>query len=299
MQDSRRNFIAKLLAGLGACGLGLGGIARAAVPTGESVWCEGQDPYANTVATINKLGGMKRFVKKGQTVCLVPNIGWARTMEQAADTHPEVVRALIDMCDKAGAKSITVFCNPCNDMRVCLDKSGIGKVIEDSPARFEFINKRGWRKREAVAGCQFLTATSVYRLIDDCDVIINAPVAKHHGSSKLTMCCKNLMGVIEDRGKLHQKLHTSIADLTMMVPHDLCVLDASRILLRNGPSGGNLKDVEWKNTLIAGTHPLEVDVLGCSLFKLEPTSIGYIKFLGERNFGHVDPAKLSVKYIKA
>jgi uncharacterized protein (DUF362 family) len=299
MQDNRRDFITKLLAGLGACGLGLSGIARAAVPTGESVWCEGKDPYANTVAALNKLGGMKRFVKKGQTVCLVPNIGWARTMGQCGNTHPEVVRALIDMCDKAGAKSTTVFCNPCNDMRVCLDKSGIGKVIDNSPARFEFINSKGWRQRKAVRGCTHLKSTEVYRLIDDCDVVINAPVAKHHGGAQLTMCCKNLMGVIQDRGTLHQKLHTGIADLTMMVPHDLCVLDASRILLRGGPSSGDLNNVEWKDTLIAGTNPLEVDVLGTTLFNMKPTDIGYIKILGERGYGHVDPAKLSVSYIKA
>ncbi len=77
----------------------------------------------------------------------------------------------------------------------------------------------------------------------DCDVFINVPIAKHHGGSQLTMCCKNLMGAVKDRGYLHQSLHEGIADLAMMIPGHLCVLDATRILLRNGPSNGNLKDV--------------------------------------------------------
>jgi uncharacterized protein (DUF362 family) len=318
MADSRRGFLTKLLLGLGGLGIGLSGagrsllatlgvsagtagVARAqepALPRGESVWAEGADPYATTVAAVKELGGIKRFVKPGQNVLILPNIGWARTMEQGACTHPEVVRALIDLCDQAEAKTINLFCNPCNDIRVCLDKSGIGAVIDASRARFEFINKKGWRKREAVPGCKHLTATNVYRLVDDCDVMINAPVAKHHGSSRLTMCCKNLMGAILDRRTVHQKLNTSIADLTMMIPHQLCVLDASRILLRHGPTGGNLDDVAWKNTIIAGTHPVEVDALGTTLFGMQPAEIDHLKILHERGVGQIDPAKLTVKRIK-
>lgn len=312
MAESRRDFIAKMLVGLGGIGLGMGyagsrllnslGVStsdHAWAAVGESVWCEGKDPYKATVAAVNKLGGMARFVKKNQRVALLPNVGWARTMEQGACTHPRVVRALIDEADKAGAKSITVFCNPCNDIRLCLDKSGIGETVDKSAGRFEVINNKGWRARKAVKGCSFMKTADVYRLVDDCDVLINAPVAKHHGGSQLTMCCKNLMGLVKDRGVMHQKLHEAIADLTMMVPHKLCVLDASRILLRGGPTGGNLKDVEWKNTIIAGTHAAEVDVLGCGLFGKQPADIGYLRMLGERGFVNLDPAKLSLEHIKA
>lgn len=303
MNQTRRGFITQLL--LGLSGLGLGRFlppdrALAKEPTtGESVWCEGQDPYAATVAAVNKLGGMARFVKKGQRVALLPNAGWARTMEQGACTHPQVVKALVDEAHEAGAKSITVFCNPCNDIRLCLDRSGIGSVVDDSPARFEVINARGWRKRNAVEGCTFLRSAEVYRLVEDCDVLINAPVAKHHGSSRLTMCCKNLMGLVKDRNVMHQKLDTAIADLTMMVPHALCVLDASRILLRNGPSGGDPQDVKWTNTIVAGTRPAEVDVLATSLFEIPPAEITHLRLLDERGVVTLDSSKLNVQYIKA
>lgn len=303
MNQSRRGFIAQLLLGLG--GLGLGQFLppdrplAKEPPAGESVWCEGKDPYAATVAAVKKLGGMARFVKKRQRVALLPNVGWARTMEQGACTHPLVVKALIDMIHDCGAKSISVFCNPCNDIRLCLDRSGIGATVDASPARFEVINARGWRKREAVAGCTFLRSAEIYRLVEDCDVLISAPVAKHHGSSTLTMCCKNLMGLVKDRNIMHQKLQIAIADLAMMVRTDLCVLDASRILLRNGPTGGDLKDVKWTNTIVAGTHPGEVDVLGTSLFGLKPADVEHLRVLGERGFMQTDPAKLKVQYIKA
>ena len=312
MADTRREFLTKLAVGAGGIGLGLSaqggiwsqlagddGIAHAAPPKGESVWAEGKDPYKTTVAAIKKLGGMDRFVKQGQRVALLPNVGWNRTPEQAACTHPEVLRAVIDLVAAEDAKSITVFCNPCNPIRACLENSGIGAMVDKSPARFEVINSQGWRLRKAVKGCTFMKEAQVYRLVDDCDVLINVPVAKHHGGAQLTMCCKNRMGLVKDRGVMHQKLHAAIADLTMMVPHALCVLDASRILTAHGPSGGNLKDVKKTDTVVAGTHPAEVDVLGCGLFGNKPGDIGYLRMLGERNFVNLDPAKLDVDYIKA
>src|SRR3989337_573572 len=73
------------------------------------------DPYRAAKAAVEALGGMSRFVKKGQKVCILPNLGWARTPEQGACTNPRVLRAVVHMCEVAGAKSIDVYCNPCND----------------------------------------------------------------------------------------------------------------------------------------------------------------------------------------
>ena len=307
MRDNRRGFLGKLIAGAAGVGLGvteagrrlapgipLSDPAQAAPGSDNLVWITDKDPYKATVKAIERLGGMGRFVKKGQRVALLPNVGWAQTVELCGNTHPEVVRAVIDECDKAGAKSMTVFCNPCNDMRVCLEQSGIGPMVEKSPAKFEFLNKNGWRKWTTPKGCSFLKSIEVYRLVEDSDVLINIPVAKHHGGAQLTMCCKNLMGLIKDRGTLHQKLHEGIADLAVSVPHALCVLDASRILLRGGPKGGDPKAVKQMDTVIAGTSPMEVDVLGTTLFNLKPADIGYLRILHERGLVEVDPAKLKV-----
>ncbi len=300
MPDNRREFLTKLLYGLGGLSLAASGVALSARPASAAVQkanlslAEGKDVYKTTLAAIDALGGMGRFVKSGQRVAVLPNIGWARTMEQAACTHPLVVKAVIDACDKAGAKSITVFCNPCNDMRVCLDKSGIGAIVEKSAGRFEYLNDKGWRKINAVKGCEHLKSAEIYRLVQDSAVLINCPVAKHHGGSTLTMCCKNLMGLVKDRGTMHQNLHTAIADLTMMVSQTLCVLDASRVLLRNGPTGGDLKDVAWKDTIIAGVNPVEVDAMACRFFSKQPSDIGYLKILAARGWGVIDTSKLQV-----
>lgn len=315
MFHDRREFLSRLLLALGglvagssACKMLRGGSRLSqlglaeeadAAQQGNLVWVEGSDPYQNTVKAVQALGGIGRFMKKGYRVTMLPNVGWARKPEFAATTNPQVVRALVDMCQQAGAKSISLFCNPCNDMRMSLDLSGIGDVIHSTIARFEYINEDGWNEHQAVKGCTHLKRADVYRLIDNCDLLINMPIAKHHGSSTLTMCCKNFMGAVRDRGAVHQSLHEAIADLTMMIPAKLHVLDATRILLRNGPSGGNLKDVETRNTIIAGTNGAEVDVLGCGLFGKAPKDIGFLKILADRGYVKLDPSKLAVQRIKA
>jgi len=316
MPDDRRRFLAKLLiaaggfvaAGAGALRWLLPGVQRPgaeanataqAADTTNLVWVEGTDPYKNTRAAVAKLGGMGRFVKEGQRVTVLPNVGWARKEVQAACTNPRVVRAVIDMCAEEGAKSITAFCNPCNDIRLCLDLSGIGATIEASAGRFEQVNKNGWRRWEAARGCTHLKEFDVYRLVEDCDVLINVPIAKHHGGSQLTMCCKNLMGAVKDRGMIHQSLDEGIADLAMTIPQQLCVLDATRILLRHGPTGGNLDDTKQTNTLIAGLNPAEVDALGTTLFGQKPAEIRHLALLAKRGFAEIDPAKLSYARVSA
>lgn len=305
---SRRDFLRQVIAALGGVGLAgaqfrglswLLGTRPADAAQTDLVWVEGRDPYANTVKALAVLGGMGRFVKPGQNVALLPNVGWARTPEQAGCTNPRVVHAVIDEAFKAGAKSITAFCNPCNDARVSLDMSGIGKEIEQTSARYEFINKKGWVRRPAVQGCTHIKQADVYRLVQNSDVLISIPIAKHHGSSVLTMCCKNLMGAVRDRGYIHQSLHEGIADLTMMIPTTLCVLDATRILVRNGPSSGNINDVVVKNTLIAGVNPLSINALGTTLFGKQPSNIAHLKILASRGFGTIDLARIKYQTAKA
>jgi len=73
---------------------------------------------------------MKAFVSRGDVVVLKPNIGWDRTPEQAANTDPEFVVAVAEMCLAAGAGSVRVFDRTCNDPRRCYVSSGIKGAVE-------------------------------------------------------------------------------------------------------------------------------------------------------------------------
>jgi uncharacterized protein (DUF362 family) len=80
------------------------------------------------------LGGIGAFVRPGQTVCLKPNIGWDAPPERGADTHPELVGRLTRLCLEAGAKSVSVFDNTCDQWQRCYENSGIEKAARDAGA---------------------------------------------------------------------------------------------------------------------------------------------------------------------
>lgn len=287
----------------------VGGLAASAiVSTSLPVWAQqhtgvvratGSDPYKITRRAVDALGGMRKFVKRGQRVVIIPNIGWQRKPEYGANTNPEVVRAIIEMCKECKPSAVSIICNPCGDPKVCLNLSGIGDVINRTGVHYIPVGSANWRNRSAVSGCTYLRQTEVYSILDNSDVIINVPICKHHGGSGMTMCMKNLMGVIKNRGAIHQNLDLAIPDLALMIPTTLCILDCTRVLISGGPSGGNLGSVLQKNTVLAGLNPAEVDMLGSTFIKENPTAIGAIAEAIRRGMAPKSLKQLKITNVRA
>ncbi|MEI8176860.1 MAG: DUF362 domain-containing protein, partial [Candidatus Omnitrophota bacterium] len=104
----------------------------------DIVVAQGSDPYRMTRKAIDAIGGMKRFVKKGDIVVVKPNIGWDRTPEQAGNTNPFVVAALVELAFEAGAKRVNVFDVTCNSPQRCYENSGIKAAAEAKGAKVYF-----------------------------------------------------------------------------------------------------------------------------------------------------------------
>ena len=244
-----------------------------------------------TEQAIEALGGMKRFVSAGDVVCVKPNIGWDRNPRQAANTNPAVVETLVRLCLDAGAKTVKVGDHTCNDARKTYANSGIAEAAQRAGAEVFHVDKN--RFREARMDGELLKTMGVYPEIVDCDLVISAPVAKHHGSTQVSLCMKNFMGVVEDRGKFHQDLPTAITDLTRFMKPRLAVLDAMRMLVRGGPTGGSLGDVERKDTIAAGTDIVALDAFGAELLGHKPGRIGTIATAHRAGLGEMDYRKLA------
>ncbi|MCM8812573.1 MAG: DUF362 domain-containing protein [Candidatus Omnitrophica bacterium] len=254
----------------------------------DLVVAKGNDPYRQTVEAVAAMGGIGRFVAKNSVVVIKPNIGWDRTPEQACNTNPQVVAALIDICRQAGAKRVNIFDRTCNDSRRCYTNSGIERIAQKHGAQIFFPND--WNVLTArfpyESGMQ---GWPIYREALECDTFINVPVAKHHGLTKLTLSMKNLMGVCGgNRGMMHVDIGPKLVDLTDFIGPDLTVIDAYRVLVRHGPQGGSLEDVEEPKTIIVGTDPVLADSYAAQLFGSRPEEIPYLKASRERKFGSVD-----------
>ncbi|MGB8658508.1 MAG: DUF362 domain-containing protein [Candidatus Zixiibacteriota bacterium] len=255
------------------------------------------DPASLARQAVELLGGMKRFVSKGDVVVVKPNIGWDRSPEQAANTNPEVVAEVVRMCLQAGAKKVKVFDRSCNNPSRCYQNSGIKKAASDAGAEVSFMVDTGFSKMKFPKG-EVLKEWPMYKPAMEADLLINVPIAKDHGSSKLTMGIKNLMGIMGgDRGQIHWNLDDNLADLANFVRPQLTILDAYRILVNNGPQGGSLKDVREKKTIIAGTQIASVDAYGTTLFSMKPTDLGYVVKSNKFGLGEIDLNKLNIKMV--
>ena len=240
-----------------------------------------------TRQAIDALGGMGRFISKGDVVWVKPNIGWYRRPEQAATSNPDVVAALVELCYQAGAKRVTVSDSPCNAAQRTFPRSGIQQAAEKAGAQSYFLDERKYKKM-AING-QLLREWELYTEAVEADKFINVPIVKHHSLCRATLGMKNLMGIIGGaRNRFHQDLDRALADLAGFIKPTLVVLDAIRVLTANGPVGGSLADVKRADTIAAGTDQVALDAFGASLLGCKPQEIGYIVEAARRGMGKID-----------
>jgi len=260
----------------------------------DLVVAEGEDAAAITAKAIEALGGMGRFVKPGGVVVIKPNIGWDRTPEQAGNTNPLVIAALVTMCLEAGAGRVNVFDVTCNDARRCYDSSGIREAAEAAGAKV-YISSDWDTVKARFAVESPMEGWPILRDAVACDTFINVPVLKHHRLTRLTVAMKNLMGVCTgSRGSIHQGIGRKLVDLTDFISPELTVVDATRVLLRNGPQGGNLADVERRDTVLASTDSVLADTYACSLLGVDPGELQNLVEAKAKGFGLSDLAKADI-----
>ncbi|MFA5272382.1 MAG: DUF362 domain-containing protein [Candidatus Omnitrophota bacterium] len=264
----------------------------------DLVAANGDDPFKTTVKAVEAMGGMGKFVKKDSVVLIKPNIGWASSPESGSCTNPQVVAALVELSFKAGAKRVNIFDIPCNNPKMSYATSGIGRAAFEKGAnvyipddwdviraKFEYDSPmEGW---------------PILRDAIECDTFINVPVLKHHGMTRLTLSMKNLMGVCAgNRASIHNEIGRKLVDLADFLNPELTVMDAFRVLIRNGPRGENENDIVEKKTILVSTDTSLVDCYACKLVGVDPSEVPYVSCAIERKFGITDIETASINYLK-
>jgi uncharacterized protein (DUF362 family) len=257
----------------------------------------GQDYYKLVAQVLEPLGGISTFVKTGENVVIKPNMAWDRTPLQAANTHPQVVKGLAELCLDAGAKKVMVFDRTCNEERRCYVNSGIQEAmttINDRRLQFYHPDSRKFIPVDITRG-KALKRLEIYKDALEADTYVNLPIAKHHSLSRLTLGLKNSMGVLGgNRGQMHHDLGQKLADLATVIRPKLTVIDATRILLRNGPQGGNIDDVKVLDTIIASADPVACDAYATTLFGLQPEEISSTVAAYKLGLGEMDLARMEI-----
>jgi uncharacterized protein (DUF362 family) len=256
-------------------------------------------------AAMAPLGGMGRFVKKGQRVVIKANIAWARTPEQACTNNPELFSALIKMCYEAGAKRVAIWDHTCDNYQFTFSRSGLKEAAQKSGADIFSGHGRNVYKQVEVPKGKKLKTAEVLRDVLEGDVFINFPIPKHHFATELTLGLKNLIGIVWDMEQLHKiDLHQCIADINTIRKPDLVVMDAIRILTTNGPKGpGKTEDI---GEVIASTDIVAPDAYAATFFKhpktgkpFKPEEIRFVKNAYELGLGEINLSKVRVKRVSA
>jgi len=305
---SRRDALLKLLrlGGLGAASAGLGIWLKArshrpearqaanvqrnfTVPPDQNlpelVVAQGEDPRELVRKALGELGGIQRFISRGDVVVIKPNVAWDRVPEQAANTNPQVVAEMARLCREAGAKKVIVTDVSCNEPRRCFQRSGIADAARAAGAQVILPEERNFKEVDLRG--DFLGPWPVLEPFLAADKMINIPIAKHHSLTGVTLGMKNWYGILGgQRNRLHQRIHESLADLADFMRPTLTLMDAYRVLLRNGPTGGSLSDVALKKTLIAGTDPVALDAYAAKAYwDLDYHTLRYLKLAQDRGLG--------------
>ena len=242
------------------------------------------------------VGGIEKFVSKGDVVVIKPNISWARAPRFAATTNPEVLEAIVELCQGAGAKKVRIADNTIHSARRCFAVTGAGMVAKKTGA--DLIYPRSSLMRDMKIRGHRLDVWPVFVPVKEADKVINLPVAKVHVSSQLTLGMKNWIGAVGGRrNALHQDIHQTIVDLARFFEPAITLIDATRIMVRNGPSGGSESDVAVRNCLILSNDPVAADTRAAGLFGLRPEKIGFIRLGKKQGLGTDDPTKLDQKKV--
>lgn len=296
---SRREFLKKSALTAGIAAVGMSGInlispeTALAAPPVLGIGTKGT-PAEKLEKAVGLVGGIGKYVKKGNSVVIKPNFAWERTPEQAANTNPDLVEALIKMCQRAGASRVTVVEHTCDrDSAAVFRISGAAAAVKKAGGRLISADKQTMYRKISIPRGKVLKSDECVRDILDADVFINVPIAKVHGAATVTASMKNLMGANWDRGNWHGKdLHQCIADYSTAVKPHLIVLDAIRILTTNGPKGPG----EVKNTgeVIAGTDPVAIDAYAVKLLGKNIKDVRYIGYAQALGLGVSDLSKVKV-----
>ncbi len=238
--------------------------APRAAGANEMAIVKGPSAAENVRKAVEALGGMAAFVRPGEKVLIKPNVGWNRLPEHAANSNPEVVAEVARMVKACGAKTVWVADVPVNTADRCFERSGILKAAGEAGATVVMPGGTNWRLVQ-VGGALLQSAEVLFPFLE-ADRIINLPLVKQHGLSGATLSMKNWYGALGGhRVRLHQDIHRSIVDLAAMVKPTLTILDATRILTGNGPTGGSLDDVKRLDVLAASTDEVALDAWGLTL----------------------------------
>ena len=249
---------------------------------------------------IAALGGMQRFVKRGQVVLIKPNASWNVDPERGATTTPVLVQRIVEHCVEAGASKVYVVDHTIDNWKLCFSTTKIESAATQGGGQIIPGSSKGYFQQAAVPGAKNLKSVMVHEMVLDADVLINVPILKHHGSTTITCALKNLMGLVWDRWYYHANdLHRCIAEFALLRTPTLNVVDAHTVMMSGGPRGSSYRSsLKVKKMQIISPDIVAVDAAAAATWGTSADNVRYIHIADELGIGTKNLDSLNIKRMR-
>jgi len=232
------------------------------------------------------------------TIVLKPNICLPDGPAKATTTSPIVVELICRKLIADGAKKIVIADHTLHRTSEFERTPWLDFPRKYPEVRLLLANEERFYQPLTIDG-RVLKTTDVLRLLVRADLFVNIPTAKHHTATYVSLGLKNLMGTIWDRSGFHSSmdLDKAVADLATAVRPALTIVDASRVLLKGGPTGPG--PILTENRLFAGRDILAVDSVVSSRYafggmSLAPAMVPHLAAAFELGVGELDLDKIRI-----
>jgi len=271
----------------------------------STVW-EIQGSENETIkALFSDLGGLANLISKDvsqATVLIKPNICLPHSSEMGTTSSPAILSALCEYLTMSGVKRIIVADHTLKKAEDFNNVDLINILEKYSRAKLTLANQQRLFQPTEING-KVLKSTEKLKMLDRVDLFINLATAKHHSATNVSLAIKNLMGLIWDRAEFHTRLdlHQAIADLAVAIRPGLNIVDASRILLKGGPTGPGpiMKD----NRIFASRDIVALDSVVASRYNfggkiITPNEVAHLAASFNNGLGEIDLEKITIKKIE-
>lgn len=253
--------------------------------------------YAAVRRSIDLIGGIERFVKKGERILIKPNLLAAHLPEEAITTHPYIVKAIIQLVREAGAIPLVGDSPGSGDLKEVAEKTGIMDILKETgTGLMEFTTPKEMGSPDGV-----FKKLELAKEAFEVDGIINVPKLKTHVQMFLTLSVKNLFGCIIGREKAlwHMKAGTSrehfaslLIELSRIIKPRLNIIDAITGLEGDGP--GSAGEPRRIGLIITGADPIAVDTVVCKIVGVKERDLPTLRVAMDKGIGETSLDRIEI-----
>ncbi len=238
--------------------------------------------------SVDLIGGIQTFVKKGSRVLLKPNLLFGKSPEKAVTTHPSILRGIIQIVREAGGDPFIGDSPSVGSLIWTAEKAGIKAVADETKCPLVELNQPVLPPK---GGGKIFKQLEIDRTVLEADVIINLPKLKTHTLTLLTLGVKNLFGCIPGprkalwhlkAGKDRRAFAQVLVDVYEIIHPSLTILDGIVGMEGNGPNSGRPISL---GLILASGDSLSLDQIVCDLFGISRKSLMTNRVAFERGMG--------------